>query len=193
MKILNRILLPLVVALIALASATSAMAQGSQTWMPEFQPDKHVYIDSRLEEHRTNPVSLPNLPAEIERAQKVHGLKVYVVATEQGSEAFASTALAAQKLDELILKWRNDPNFPTDDYLVVMWVRFSADPTRGSVAANGGNRLRGYGMSADHFGASDGPVIPVLKQHMRERPELALTLIINNVNDEVTSAISAET
>jgi hypothetical protein len=192
MKILNRILLPLVVAFIAMVTATSAMAQGSTTWMPGFNPDRHVYIDPKLEDHGTKPVSLPNLPAEIERAQKVHNLKVYVVATEQGSESQASSSLAAQKLDELVLKWRNDPNFPVDDYLVIMWVRFKDDPARGSVAANGGNRLRGYGLSASHFSSDSGPVIPVLKQHMRERPELALTSIIGNVNDEVTRAIAAE-
>lgn len=192
MRILNKLLLPLVVALIAFASATTAMAQSSQTWMPAFNPDQHVYIDQKLSEHGSKPVSLPNLPAAIEEAQKVHKLKVYVIATEQGSESSASPTLAAKKLDELILRWSNDANFPKDDYLVIMWVRFKDDPARGSVAANGGNRLRAYGMSASHFSSDSGPVIPVLKQHMRERPELALTTIISNVNAEVTNAISAE-
>lgn len=192
MRILNRLLLPLVVALIAFASATTAIAQSSQTWMPAFDPDQHVYIDQKLSEHDSKPVSLPNLPAAIEEAQKVHNLKVYVVATEQGSESSASPTLAAKKLDELILRWSNDANFPKDDYLVIMWVRFKDDPVRGSVAANGGNRLRAYGMSASHFSSDSGPVIPVLKQHMRERPELALTTIIANVNNEVTNAIAAQ-
>ena len=192
MKFLSRILLPLVVALMCLASASPALAQASKTWLPEFNPDQHVYIDSRLENHSSKPLSLPVLPAEIERAQKLHNLKIYVIATEQGTDAGQGPKVAADKLDQLVLKWRNDPNFPVDDYLVILWVRYKDDPARGSVAANGGNRLRAYGMTADHFAASDGPVIPVLKQHMRERPELALTTIINNVNGEVASAIESE-
>ncbi len=185
-------MLPLVVALMCLTSATSAMAQGSKTWMPEFNPEKHVYIDSRLENHSSRPLSLPSLPAEIEHAQRVHNLKIFVVATEQGSDASPGPTLAADKLDQLILKWRSNPNFPVDDYLIVMWVRYKDDPVRGSVAANGGNRLRAYGMSAQHFAASDGPLIPVLKQHMRERPEVALSTIITNVNSEVSAAIAAQ-
>lgn len=192
MKFISRLLLPLVVALMCLASASPLMAQGSKTWLPEFNPDQHVYIDSHLENHSSKPLSLPNLPAEIERAQKLHKLKIYVVATEQGSDVSQGPKAAANKLDELVLKWRNQPNFPTDDYLIVLWVRYHDDPARGSVAANGGNRLRAYGMTADHFGSSSGPVIPTLKQHMRERPELALTTIIRNVNSEVTSAIEAQ-
>lgn len=192
MKFLSRILLPLVVALLCFASASPALAQSSKTWLPEFNPDQHVYIDSRLENHSVKPLSLPALPQEIERAQKLHNLKIYVVATEQGSDAGEGPKVAAEKLDQLVLKWRNAPNFPTDDYLIILWVRYKNDPARGSVAANGGNRLRAYGMTADHFASSDGPVIPVLKQHMRERPELALTTIINNVNAEVSSAIEAE-
>lgn len=193
MKILNRILLPLLVALMFITSATAAIAQGSgKIWVPEFNPEQHVYIDSGLEEHRSMPVSLPRLPAEIERAQREHNLKIYVVATEQGSDSSPSSSLAAEELDKLILKWSSHPDFPKDDYLVIMWVRFKDEPTRGSVAANGGNRLRGYGMSAGRFSSSSGPVIPVLKQHMRERPELALITIIDNVNAEVTSAIQAQ-
>ncbi len=192
MKLISRILLPLVVALVCFASGSSALAQSTKTWMPEFNPDQHVYIDSRLENHRSKPLSLPALPSAIERAQKEHNLKIYVVATEQGSDATEGPKLAANKLDELVLKWRNSQNFPVDDYLVILWVRYKDDPARGSVAANGGNRLRAYGMTADHFGSTSGPVIPVLKQHMRERPETALTTIIENVNGEVTAVIESE-
>lgn len=189
---MKRILLPLLMMLFAVMSISAASAQSTQTWLPDFDPDRHVAVDSRLLNHRTHPVQFTSLESDIGRASEIHNLKIFVVATELGSESAVENGIATRKLDELMAKWQSQPGFPTQDYLVILWVRYKDNPEKGSVAANAGSRLRGYGMTADHFAAADGPIIPVLKQHMRERPELALKTIVDNVNNEITAAEDAQ-
>lgn len=189
---MKRIMLPILMMLVALMSVSVASAQSSQTWLPDFDPARHIAVDQKLSEHRTHPVQFQSLEADIARASETHNLKIYVVATELGSESAVQTGIAAKKLDELMAKWQSRPGFPAQDYLVILWVRYKDNPEKGSVAANAGSRLRGYGMTADHFAAADGPIIPVLKQYMRERPELALKTIVDNVNNEITAAEDAQ-
>jgi hypothetical protein len=181
---ISKRLLPLLVVIMGvLVSAQSAFAQ--TTWLPEFDAGKHVYIDPALANDPNYPVRYDGLEKElVERGQK-HGLQVFVIATKQGTDASAQGSNpAVAKVNELVLKWQAQPGYPASDLLVIIWVR-SADPNTGWVAANGGSKLKGYGIDKSRFDSADGPVLPVLRQYMPNDPKGAMLAVVDNVNRSI--------
>jgi hypothetical protein len=187
-------LLSLAVVLVAFFAVSLPAYAAQDTWLPEFDKDRHVYVDPKLSNHRFDPVQFNGLEQEIQDAARKHNLAIYVVASEQGDEALPpGTKWGVFKLDELVARWQSKPGFPHDDYLIIMWVRFKDNPSKGSVAVNGGNRLQVYGLTAARLSDEYGPVIPVLKQHMRTDPQLAIVTILDNINGEIDRYVAAET
>src|SRR5262249_10080393 len=187
-------LLPMMVILAALVSIfvpAHAQGQSQETWLPEFNPSQHVYIDPRLSDSQF-AVSLPGLETQLAEKARPHGLAIYVIATEQGNERLPTGAKwGVLKVNELEARWTQRPGFPVDDYLIIVWVRFKNDHEHGSVGATGGSRLKGYGETKDRFSADTGPVMTALKASMRKDPQRALLTIADNVNHDIDAAIRA--
>jgi hypothetical protein len=184
-KQISRALLPLLVMIVGLLfGAQSAHAQ--TTWLPDFDAGKHVYLDPALANDPNFPVRFNHLEEELIKRGQKHGLQIYVVATKQGTDASAHSSVpAVAKVNELTLKWQSQPGYPAGDVLVIVWVRFASDPNNGSVAANGGSKLRGYGVDKSDFDADNGPVRPVLPIYLPNDPGGAFLAIADNVNKMV--------
>jgi hypothetical protein len=171
---------------ISMMTAQPALAQGQSTWLPDFSPDRHVYVDPLLSNNRQAPVNLSSIESSLIQEGQRHGLKVYVVATQQGSDLLQSDVPGRDALDRLILKWQSRPGFPSDNYLIVMWVRRADNPNKGSVAANGGNLFSDWNMTANYFSDSqNGPVIPNLRRFMPQDPAGAFVAIVQTVNSDI--------
>ncbi|MBZ0189985.1 MAG: hypothetical protein K8F91_27320, partial [Candidatus Obscuribacterales bacterium] len=142
-----------VLAIVFLAGvfATPALAQSSQTWLPdrEFNPDQAVYLDPGLKNHPRYPVSVNGLEAKLQAEGKTHGLKYYFVLSEQGPESNpTSDKFAVWKLDQFAAMVAS--KLPADDYVLILLIRSNADPNKFSYAANGGNRLQQYGLTGSY-------------------------------------------
>ncbi len=183
--------------MLLMAFASSALAQQptAKTWLPEFDPNRHVYVDPQLANHPTFPVNLNGLEGAdaIARAE-ANGLKVYVVATQQGSDLPSGmTKMAVPKLDELITKWGANSTFPHDNYVVILWVRYADDPQHGAVAVNGGNKLRDWGINQDYFNDKvNGPVTKNLQKFMPQDPRGAFSAIARSISADVDKWKAAE-
>ncbi len=166
--------------------AQPALAQSSQTWLPDFSPDRHVYVDPLLSNHRQAPVSLTGLESKLIQQGQENGLQIYVVATEGGSDMLNASVPGRDALDKLILKWQSRPGFPSDNYLIIMWVRRADNPNKGSVAGQGGNQFSDWGMTAAYFSdTNNGPIIPNLRRHMPQDPAGAFEGIVTTVNAKI--------
>lgn len=156
------------------------------TWIPEFQPNQHIYVDPKLSQHAIAPIDLQPLTQQLQQAARKHNLEIYIVATEQGREALSpDTNWAVVKLDDLVAQWQNHPQFPQDKYLTILWVRRFDNVNKGWVAVNAGSELRRQGLTGAAFADPNGLVIPVLKQYMPNHPDQAILAIINNANQEL--------
>lgn len=161
----------------------SLPAQAADTWLPNFDPAQHVYVDAKMS-------SRINLPADFEAQVKAHapdGLNVYIVVTEQGDELSSSTRdnWAPNMLHtRLWERWRYESGFSEDRILIILYVR-SKDSDAGSTAVRVGSYMQGKGFTREHFSSSNGPVIPTIKKHMRAEPATALLTILDNVNAEL--------
>lgn len=172
--------------IVTMMTAQPALAQSQQTWLPDFSPDRHVYVDPLLSNNRQAPVNLSSIESNLIQEGQRHGLKVYVVATQQGSDLLQSDVPGRDALDKLVLKWQSRPGFPSDDYLVIMWVRRADNPNKGSVAANGGNRFSDWNMTANYFSdTQNGPVIPNLRRFMPQDPAGAFVAIVQTINGDI--------
>lgn len=189
---IKRILLgAFVLALIAICPGLAQAAEN--TWLPGFEKDRHVYIDPRLKNHRSDPVSFPGLEEELAKAGNKNNIKIYVVAVESGDDQPPQgVKWGVHALDKMLGQWQVRSDFPTQDYLIIMWVRYKDNPAKGSVAVNAGSRLKGYGMSGAHFDDANGPVTPAVKAYMRTDPQRAILTIVANIDQEVTAAVRAE-
>lgn len=140
--------------------AFPALAQAADTWLPvnEFNANKESYLDPRLKNHPNFPVVLAgDLDSKLEAQEKAHGLKFYVVVTEQGTETNpTSQKFAVWKLDEFVA--RIQPKLAQDDYVIILVVRSNSDPSKVSYAAQGGNKLQQYGMDGSYFSSQSGPL-----------------------------------
>lgn len=184
---LHLISVTFIVVMLYMVAADSALAQSSETWLPVFNSNEQVYIDPKLKNHKSYPVNLGGLKERINKASEKHKFKVFVVATQQGSEDSGKT-MAIRKLDQLMMRWKGAKGFPQDNYLVVLWVRFRNDVTHGSVAANAGSNLRRYGFTGSYFSNPNrGPVIRNLKKYMPENPKGAISAIVSCVSGDIDS------
>ncbi|MDZ4836363.1 MAG: hypothetical protein SGJ27_21525, partial [Candidatus Melainabacteria bacterium] len=169
-----------------MAVASPALAQSSQTWLPDFSPSRHVYVDPQLSNNRQAPVNFTGLEARLLQEGQKHGLQVFVVATEGGSDLLNATIPSRDALDKLILKWQARPGFPSDNYLIIMWVRRADNPNKGSVAANGGNLFSDWNMTASYFtDTQDGPLVPNLRRFMPQDPAGAFDAVVVSVNSDI--------
>ncbi len=167
-------------------------AQAADTWLPDFDPAVHVYVDGKM----TSRVNLPpDFTAQVANRAEATGLNVYIVVTEQGDElsvgsrdSWAKDMLHARLWD----RWRHQSGFSEDRILVILYVR-SKDSDAGSTAARAGSYLHGLGLTRDHFSSSNGPVIPTIKKFMRADPATALLTILDNVNAEVKAGGVSQT
>ena len=167
-----------------LLAAAPAIAQ--ETWLPPFDPNQTVYVDPSLANHPTHPVNLAGLAPKLEEASKPKNLATYVVASQQGSENLAANAnWAVVKLDDLIARWRSHPQFPAENYVVILWVRRTDDVNRGWVAANVGTALKAQKITPQRLSAPDGPVISALKYYMPNDPKGAMVGIVENINSDL--------
>jgi len=168
------------------AMAAPALAQTQPTWQPDFSPDRHVYVDPQLSNHRTAPVNLSGIESSLIQQGQKHGLKVYVVATQMGTDLLNSDVPGRDALDALIQKWQAKPGFPADNYLIIMWVRRVDNPNKGSVAANGGNWFSDWNMTGDYFSdPNNGPVIPNLRRFMPQDPAGAMVAVVDSINADI--------
>lgn len=166
--------------------AQPALAQSSQTWLPDFSLDRHVYVDPQLAHNRQAPVDLSRLEPKLIQEGQRNGLQIYVVATEGGSDLANASIPGRDALDKLVLKWQSRPGFPTDNYMIIMWVRRADNPNKGSVAAQGGNLFSDWGMTAAYFSdTQSGPVIPNLRRFMPQDPAGAFEAIVVEVNGNI--------
>ena len=185
---LHRVLLGMMM-LLAAVFVIPANAQ-AQTWVPAFDANTHVYMDPALKNHPNFPIDLSSIESDIRTLQKVHNLKVYVVATERVFDP--NVVIARSVVDDLVLRWQGRADFPKDDYLVIVWVRQGTDANKGSFAAHPGNRLVAFGYNGTKMSDKvNGPVTPALKQFMPRDPHQAVLQIVRNVNTGVTNEIVA--
>ncbi len=135
--------------LLALSIAMSVSispAMAATTWLPEFSPEKSVYVDPALKADAVAPVDLSALPPKLAAEAAKNNLKVFVVMAKKGDESVGTCKdkFAVCKLEELMGKWNS--RLPQDDYVLLLVVRSDTDWTKVSYAANLGNRPRGFGV-----------------------------------------------
>jgi hypothetical protein len=186
--------------LLVLAFGNPAFAGGgNSTWLPDFDKDKHVYVDPQLKDSAPELQQLIQLEQRIIDEGRKNGLSIYVVATQAGSESLPYQYFrdsngyrlrlplwGKAKRDELVLLWQNAPGFPRDNYLVIVWVRFKdGTDLYASVAAAAGSRLAASGVDAQRLDDPNyGPIGPAVDQHAKD-PSRAVAAIIANVNNDI--------
>lgn len=171
--------------------ATASTAQAAETWVPtpaSFDANQHVYLDPALKNHPRFPVSLSGLEQKLIDAGKAHNLKYYFVMTEQGTEPNGSTTgqkFGAWKLDTFVASVQS--KLPADDYVIVMVVRSASDPSKLSMAGQGGNRLQKYGLNANWFNAGNGPLQSNRGVYLPNDPAGYANAVAADVNQGVTN------
>lgn len=166
---------------------TASIASAAETWVPtNFDPNQHAYLDPGLKNHSRFPVSIAGLEQKLIDAGKAHNLKFYFVMTEQGTEPNGSTTgqkFGAWKLDTFVAAIQS--KLPPDDYVIVMVVRSPSDPNKLSMAGQGGNRLQKYGLNANWFNASSGPLQSNRSVYLPNDPAGYSVAVASDVNQGV--------
>lgn len=178
--------------LMVVAFATAGGAQAADTWLPksEFRSDRAVYLDPILSNHSQFPVSLNGLEAKLQALNSTHGLKYYFVMTQQGTEQNpTSDKFAVWKLDQFVAMVQS--KLPADDYAVILLVRSSADPSKFSFAANGGNRLQQYGLTGSFFSGSGSPLSVNQRIYLPNDPAGFGNAVATGINRAVTEHFDA--
>ncbi len=140
------LLLPLL-AVVALMSL-GAPAYAADTWLPtRFNPNQHVYIDPNLTNSSAAPVNVSGLEQEIVQAGQKHGLQIYFVMAERGSENIPNDQYGVRMIDRLLAQWSSQNGWPADDYLIITVFRLPDDWTKTARGYNPGTRLTQYGVS----------------------------------------------
>ncbi|MBX9668855.1 MAG: hypothetical protein K2X93_14615 [Candidatus Obscuribacterales bacterium] len=150
-------------------------------WQPAFNNSTPVYIDPAIAGHPNFPVSMPGLSQKLDELGAKNNVKFFVIALEQSTET-GSGNLAAPRLDEILLRWQGGGNFPSDNYLLVLWMRSASNPSVGWVAVNAGSGLKTYGLTKQQLDSADGPVLPSLKRFMPQDPKGCFQSIATSVN-----------
>lgn len=166
---------------------TPALA-ADPTWLPSFNKNRHVYVDPHIMNSRY-PINVSGLDSEIQTLQKKHHLQVYTIVTLQGDDPeyrrSSGMKYAPWKLNQLARMWQGSSDYPMNDYLLVFVVRKSDDADKFSVAANGGVRLQGFGLTAERFSQETGPVLSVFKSHLPYDVKGYFTSVVTGVNNEI--------
>ncbi len=187
-RVLSGMLALLMLAVLALPG--TAQAQQSPTWLPAFDAATHVYVDPALQNHPTAPVDFKGLSREVEALQKVHGLQVYIVATQSNYD-ISRPGPAPNYVNQVQSAWSGRSGYPHNDALVIVWVRNTDNTQKMSVAAYSGSKLVSYGFDHNVWSDPNGPLRSALKQHMPGNPHAGLVQIVQNVNTKVTQTIAS--
>lgn len=176
------------------AQAKSVIEQASRTWMPSFNANQTIYLDSKIRNHPKAPFQFSaDFLKKLSILGKLADLNYFVVAAQQGTESIPSgTKLGTAKIDELLPSWSSAAGFPRQNYVAIFWVRRSDDLTKGSIGVNVGSKVRDWGVTPESLSAQDGLVLPELKRFMPQDPEGSLLAIAQNINDKVLSTREAQ-
>lgn len=183
---------------LALVLTTGQQAAAADTYLPGFQAGKVVQVDPRLANHPKAPVNVSGLEDEVKALGSVHGLAVYVVIAEKGTEAVPmkngkpALPFAAAKLRELEASWAGAPGFPHDNYLLIMIVRSDKDPTKYNVAASAGTKLQAVGLTGARFGQENGPLLKDFKTYMPPDLNGFVKSVVRNVNADISAYKSGQ-
>ena len=160
-RCINQLGLGLVALVLMVFMALPASAQAAG-WQPKFDAGQHVYVDPALANHASYPVNLSGLSKQLEAVSDKHGVSVYVVAIERTTEGGAVPAVG--RVNDLVLRWQGQADFPHDRFLVILWLRYADDPSQGSVAVNAGSELRQYNLTSSDLNSPSGPVNAAIKK-----------------------------
>ena len=186
-RCINQLGLGLVALVLMVFMALPASAQAAG-WQPKFDAGQHVYVDPALANHASYPVNLSGLSKQLETVSDKHGVSVYVVAIERTTEGGAVPAVG--RVNDLVLRWQGQADFPHDRFLVILWLRYADDPSQGSVAVNAGSELRQYNLTSSDLNSPSGPVNAAIKKYMPHDPNGAFVAIVQNVNSSIESVKS---
>jgi hypothetical protein len=170
-------------------SQTIVVSQSStRTWMPAFKQGQTVYLDPALGSHPSAPFKFsPEFKTKLSQNKTA---SFYVIGAQQGNEAVPEgTKPGIAKVDELLPRWTNQPDFDKERYAIIFWVRRSDDPIHGSVGVNVGSKLRSLGVTTDLIDSPTGIVVPALEEYMPADPEGAILKIAQNIDKRASQAI----
>lgn len=180
------------VMLIALLALAPAQASAAQTpWRPDFKAGTQVYIDPAVANNPDFPVALPGLEQKLKEAGEKNNVKFLVVVVQQTTETGAGN-LGATRLDELLLRWGGANGFPSDNYVLMLWMRSASNPSEGWVAVNAGSNLKVYGLNGATLNSATGPVVPAVKKYMPQDPKGLFNGIAANVNQVIDDYNTAQ-
>jgi len=195
MNFVTKITNLIVVMALALFALVPSVAS-AQSYRPEFRSGTQIYVDPAVVNHPTFPVSLSGLESKLNDAGAAHGITYIVVVAQQTTESGGGN-LAADKLDELLLRWNGASGFPSDKYVVALWLRNKSNPSEGWVAVNAGSDLKTYGLGKAELDAADGPVNANIRKYMPQDPKgfflgiaTSVNKVIDNYNAEQEAARS---
>lgn len=190
-KVLALALLAVLVTLVF--SPASARAAGN-TWLPPFDPAKHVYVAPALANHPTHPFK-PDEQFEraLEQLAAKHQLSVYVIATEQGDDLSGERKRWAPDHlhNQVWEKWSSASGFNESRILLIEWVRSRDNPGMSSTAARAGSAVQAYGITRESFFDQSGPVFTAIRAYLPQDPRGCFLAIVSNVNRELDSYLTA--
>ena len=115
----------IVMTIVAACGASSAFAQDGPTNLPPFNPSMHVYVTDSWKALITSQVE-----TAVVSAQRAQNLQAYVVYTDRGSEALnGSEPFIVTKTTQLYQAWNNAGGFPRGNFLLILVIRDSSNPT----------------------------------------------------------------
>jgi hypothetical protein len=168
---LTRIAIPLTLGALLISAPVFAA-----DWQPTFTPGQAVYIDPALASDKTAPVKFgAELEQDIKALHNKSGVNYYVWAV-QANSATRDKPLGVAKADEAIAAWGGQPDFPNDNYALIVWARREEDPSKGGVGIN-------VSLGLDKF-----EVKPLLKGRMPQNPKGAILAIAQRLADDKAEA-----
>lgn len=191
MKLFSNITRMLVVTVIALLALAPSMASAQTPYRPNFSAGTQVYVDPAVANHPDFPVSLSGLESKLKDAGTAHDVVFISVVVQQTTERGGGN-LAADWLDQLLLRWGGANGFPSDNYVLMVWMRSATNPSEGWVAVNAGSNLKTYGLGKSKLDAADGPVVPAVRKYMPQDPKGAFLGIAGGVNKVVDDYNAAQ-
>jgi hypothetical protein len=165
--------------------AVGAPAFAANTFVPAFEPYKHVLLDPRMADR--TPLST-DFERALDEAGRQKGLDVYLVVVERGDDLVGVSAKdrAAVYIDNILLPaWKYDASYKAGNIeSTVEIIAYIRDPgsDAGSIAVHAGGSLMAAGINARVLSADNGPVLPNSRQWVRTDPQRAFLEIQGAIN-----------
>lgn len=159
--------------LITIASSVLFLATpvyADSTWIPEYQSGQTVYTSPKL--------SLNQI--DLSKASKVEGIKFLSINTIRGDD-LPQEQYAKVLNDRIVSSWSSSPDFPTNDYATLVYVRNDVNPAKGSFSINVGSKWRNNFSPASLTELQ----IPILKRYMPQDPSGGIVAIAEGLNHEI--------